>query len=266
MHPDVGFYEENWLYGPAYKAMWMFLAIIYPEFVVSCAVSQFVQARDLFRAWESYWRDEQEKEREKWLGISGAFLVVMGGYEITCPATCHGNATNCPMAGFGSTALVDERSSVQSAEHTTSAAPTINEGKTRAREEQRPNKIRRTLTPKGLKKLLEPKDGRSECFLSKLIKKGILSHTHFDPRQIEDKGKANYIAKLITTAQILWMVVQWVGRKGQGLPVTLLEIPYFGQLSESRSRFSCHMLHILTQSTRDSIHSRGLFLLVGQAA
>ncbi|KAK3295075.1 uncharacterized protein B0H64DRAFT_201367 [Chaetomium fimeti] len=223
LHPDVGFYKDNWFYGPAYKAMWMFLAIVLPEFVVCCAVSQFVQAKDLRRAWESHWQDKEDEDKEKWLGISGAFLVVMGGYEIRCPTTCHGNSPDCPMAGFAGTALVDKSFPPRPVERATTAGSTASEEKSLIQKQQLPRDVRRTLTPAGLKRLLEPtEDGLS--LMSKLIQEGVLNHTHFDPCRIEDKGKANYVAKLLTTAQILWMVVQWIGRTAQGLPVTLLEV------------------------------------------
>jgi hypothetical protein len=220
MHQDVAFHKEHWFYGAAYKGSWMWLAIILPEFLVCCAVAQFLEARDLRTAWESHWDDidGDNSDKARWLGISGAFLVVMGGYEITCPASCRsGNPADCQMADseFGST--------TPPAEHPTPAGAAMIETKTLIEKPpQRSSTIRLTLTPAGLKELLKTKGGHS--VISELVGKGVLNYTHFDRCQIKDKGKANYVAKFLTTVQILWIVVQWIGRKDQGLAVTLLEV------------------------------------------
>ncbi|KAH6842490.1 hypothetical protein B0I37DRAFT_197902 [Chaetomium sp. MPI-CAGE-AT-0009] len=233
MHPDVCFYKNNWFHGIAYKVTLMVISMVNPTFVVCCAVSQFVQATDLYRAWERHWYDKGDREKEKWLGISGAFLVVMGGYEITCHATFSGNPMHCPIAA----ALADDISP-QPVERTTTAGSTTSEEKTLIQQPQLPSNIRRTLTPAGLKKLLEPtKAGPS--LMSKLLEDGVLNHTHFDPLQIEDKGKANYVVKLLTTVQLLWMVVQWIGRKGQGLPVTLLEVHVLARIPFTLVAYFC---------------------------
>ena len=42
--------------------------------------------------------------------------------------------------------------------------------------------------------------------------------------EIKDKGKANMLSKVLACVQALWMVVQVIGRKVNGLPVTLLEL------------------------------------------
>lgn len=41
---------------------------------------------------------------------------------------------------------------------------------------------------------------------------------------ITDKGKADFIGKLLVVCQALWLVVQCIVRKASGLPVTLLEV------------------------------------------
>jgi hypothetical protein len=81
--------------------------------------------------------------------------------------------------------------------------------------------VRRILTPAGMRMLLALENG---SFFSELVESGILNEAHFDRRHVSDKGKANYAAKLLTTAQILWMVLQWIARKVDGLPITLLEV------------------------------------------
>jgi hypothetical protein len=41
---------------------------------------------------------------------------------------------------------------------------------------------------------------------------------------IKDKSKADILAKLLVCVQVVWMVIQCIGRKAQGLPISLLEI------------------------------------------
>ncbi|KAH6612889.1 hypothetical protein B0J18DRAFT_494695 [Chaetomium sp. MPI-SDFR-AT-0129] len=185
LYPDVAFCRGSWMYGPTYKVAWMVCAIIFPEFVVCCAASQFFQARALHKDWEEYWQKRRDPKRQKWLGLEGAFLVVMGGYKITCPVTRSPDGCTC-------------REAMDSGQP-----------------------VRRILTPAGLRKLFALEDG---AFLSKLVESGVLNETHFDHRHVSDKGKANYDAKLLTAAQILWIVVQWIARELDGLAVTLLEV------------------------------------------
>jgi hypothetical protein len=123
----------------------------------------------------------------------------------------------------GSTTPPDEAVSLRAAEHLTPAGAATIEAKTLIEKPpQRSSATRLTLTPAGLKELLKTKGGHS--VISELVGKGVLNYTHFDRCQIKDKGKANYVAKFLTTVQILWIVVQWIGRKDQGLAVTLLEV------------------------------------------
>lgn len=60
--------------------------------------------------------------------------------------------------------------------------------------------------------------------LRELIDDKILIKEHFDYTAIEDKSKASNIAKFLVSLQILWVLVECMGRKVQGLPLTLLEI------------------------------------------
>lgn len=43
-------------------------------------------------------------------------------------------------------------------------------------------------------------------------------------KTIKDKSKADLLAKSIVCIQVLWMVIQCIGRKIEGLPISLLEI------------------------------------------
>jgi hypothetical protein len=58
-----------------------------------------------------------------------------------------------------------------------------------------------------------------------LAREGV--HCYIDPSTIEDKSKANNLAKILVMFQVSWMVVQCIPRKVSGLPLTLLEIHTF---------------------------------------
>jgi hypothetical protein len=66
---------------------------------------------------------------------------------------------------------------------------------------------RMTLTPKGVKLLAE-----RGYFLD------------MDKSQIEDRSKANILAKSLVCAQVTWMALQCITRKAAGFPLTILEI------------------------------------------
>ncbi|KAF8542255.1 hypothetical protein BDD12DRAFT_641420, partial [Trichophaea hybrida] len=69
------------------------------------------------------------------------------------------------------------------------------------------------IKPAGFCKLMELDD--DEHLLSR--------NNPFQRSDISDKGKADGISKFIVSLQALWMVLQYLGRKFTGLPVTLLE-------------------------------------------
>lgn len=52
----------------------------------------------------------------------------------------------------------------------------------------------------------------------------IFDEKNINKKSIADKGKADVIAKTLVCVQASWMVIQVIGRKVDGLPVTLLEI------------------------------------------
>jgi len=57
------------------------------------------------------------------------------------------------------------------------------------------------------------------------FKKSILSSQNpFDKKNIDDKGKADSISKALVSGQVLWFLLQCIGRKLDRLPIMLLEI------------------------------------------
>ncbi|PYH88457.1 hypothetical protein BO71DRAFT_435733 [Aspergillus ellipticus CBS 707.79] len=80
-------------------------------------------------------------------------------------------------------------------------------------------------------KLLERKPGAWQCNECNIPK--------FDPRLIDDKGNSSTVAKIIVVIQVVWMIVQIIGRKLDGLPVTLLEANVAVQIPYSLVCYLC---------------------------
>ena len=176
-------------------------AIFLPEFIVYTAACQLSQARRIHRDWKDAFETFQDGSVKSWLGMSGAFFVVMGGFVIqrTNPRT---------------------------------ASPS-QEARSNASSSGEENGSTITICPLGFRKLLE-KEIQHEG-----IKKGNLTEAQFASRNIEDKGKADGVAKFLVMIQILWMVVQCIGRKITGLPLTLLEIHVLAQILFSTIIYLC---------------------------
>ncbi|KAH8761672.1 hypothetical protein F5883DRAFT_500108 [Diaporthe sp. PMI_573] len=134
--------------------------------MVAVALFQWRQAKRINQPWmEEFDGFQDDQPIKDWLGMSGAFFIVMGGFRAQ---TCEPDLVT-------------------------------------------------TICPSGFEELLEKK------ILHQSIRKGKLTAAHFLSRNIEDKGKADGVAKFLVILQILWMAIQCLGRKLTGLPVTLLE-------------------------------------------
>ncbi|KAL3483826.1 hypothetical protein BJX62DRAFT_230720 [Aspergillus germanicus] len=83
--------------------------------------------------------------------------------------------------------------------------------------DNRPSTLVTTIRPSGFRKLLELKT------INNHIQDGTLTKAVFSRRNISDKGKADSVAKVLFCVQIVWMCIQCLGRRLEGLPVTLLE-------------------------------------------
>ena len=202
IHPNVipwpGFWEKVF-----YKLSWMICAIFFPEFIVYAAACQLIQARRIRRHWNGAFEDFQDGSVKSWLGISGAFFVVMGGFVI------------------------------QGDKNPRTASPSQEAGSNISSSSSEKQGLITTICPTGFIKLLET------GILHEGIENGNLTEAHFASRNIEDKGKADGVAKLLVMIQILWMVAQCIGRKIAGLPVVLLEIHVLTQILFSTIIYMC---------------------------
>lgn len=57
-----------------------------------------------------------------------------------------------------------------------------------------------------------------------LLKDRVRKETLPSTEAISDKGKADYLVKLLTLWQVLWLIVQSIARRVQNLPLTTLEL------------------------------------------
>lgn len=194
MHPNV-LHNRPQETRTLYKGVWMVLSIIVPEGILICAFRQWWTAHKLDQWWREHFKKEygeykslserhgsctsksrckpcqQHQEVEDYLGMDGAFFVVMGGTMM------------------GETADGDWK----------------------------------ILTPEEFREKIESQGH----FTSSYTRDGdMLKEVRhlFDKEEMLDKGKASSIAKLLSSFQALWLLVQSIARWQAKLPITLLEI------------------------------------------
>ncbi|KAE8338803.1 hypothetical protein BDV24DRAFT_165936 [Aspergillus arachidicola] len=159
------------------------------------AATQYFKARKVHHAWREAWGDK-EMEKQELLGMPGAFFVVMGGYAVDSS-----NHSGKPW---------EQRDPLNQ---------TLGEGA--AHQKSSPAlqdaELVTTISADGFISLL-----KNQAIPTR-IREGRLSKSYFDRYTIQDKGNSNNLAKTIVLMQIMWMVVQLIGRISAGLPVTLLE-------------------------------------------
>lgn len=79
---------------------------------------------------------------------------------------------------------------------------------------------------------LKPKNSRpfpiNAAQLSYLVADGYMELPSMTKEEIEDKSKADKFVKIFAFGQILWLVLQFIGRAIQHLPITMLEMATLG--------------------------------------
>ncbi len=89
---------------------------------------------------------------------------------------------------------------------------------------------------------LKPKESRpfpiNAAQLSYLVADGYMQLPSISKKEIEDKSKADKFAKIFACGQILWLVLQCIGRAIQHLPITTLEIATLGFAIPSVATFA----------------------------
>jgi hypothetical protein len=198
-----------------YKLGWVYVAIVTPEIIMWCALSQWREARKIHKMWSKHYDPAKPEgsipgkhDHRDWLGMPGAFFAVMGGFVIEYHPDAGGPYQHCVTS--------QPRNPASPRTPASKPAFSVQEGIIGRREHE--NVLVTTITTEGFLKMLE--DGIFDRF----IRSGKLTEGVFHQRLIQDKGKADSVAKTLICLQILWMVAQVIGRKISGLPVTLLEI------------------------------------------
>ena len=200
VHPNV-IVDATPLSRFVYKATMMLVSVVIPEGVMMCAIGQLREARRINQAWRRKFKDPKEKA---YLGMDGAFFVVMGGFVID-RAESSGPRPKCRPGGMLCLCgdIFQHEFYVESLDYTA------------------------TLTPTGFLNYL--KEGRIKC-------------KSFEKRDIVDKGKANLMSKLISGFQAIWLIVNCVGRLVGHLPLSLVRAPLpkaMAALIFSCSRLTC---------------------------
>ena len=89
---------------------------------------------------------------------------------------------------------------------------------------------------------LKPKESRpfpiNAAQLSFLVADGYMELPSVSKKEIEDISKADEFAKIFACGQILWLVLQCIGRAIQHLPITTLEIATLGVAIPSVATFA----------------------------
>lgn len=186
-----------------YKILWAMCAVMLPEFLLIVAINQYRQARDLRNLWCTRFPDT--------MGLQGGFFLLMGGYTIrrgvatekpeeTVTLTPHGFKTILEMEDFVEVKEVGE--------------PKV-------------SIFKRIKSIPGVMKFRIKGMGPTENETKKVNLQSLATKCFGNPfakEQIDDKGKADGISKMLVSCQALWMLLQCLGRKLNGLPVTLTEI------------------------------------------
>ncbi|KAI5815622.1 hypothetical protein BZA77DRAFT_248178, partial [Pyronema omphalodes] len=197
VHPNI-LPDASIQYRTLYKAVMMVIGVINPEGLMILSYGQWADARRLNQEVQKYWNEKREvqnienpelkKGYEKihwdWLGMDGAFFVVMGGFVI--------DTSKCIY-------------------HDDARPETLRDVKCIKLNSRQYSKFNAVLTPTGFIKYLH--DGYFDFY-----------NPPFKKREIIDKGKASNIAKLLSAVQAFWLAVQCAGRRAAGLKLCLLEI------------------------------------------
>lgn len=203
MHPNIIPGVSNWrrFY---YKAVLMFVSILIPEGVLICAMGQYRDAKALRKAWRECKKIPSRSQHI--MDMQVAFFVVMGGFVV--------DEEELPPLGDpddpGERTLWQEFK--QYLAFWKPKAPTKDlgtEGLPKSIPRNPRDRCRAILTPSGFRKYLN---------------EGFIHDETFDRAMIDDKCKANMLAKVLAGAQALWLVAECAVRWNANLPLTLLEI------------------------------------------
>jgi len=205
-----------------YKMLWVLSAFLLPEFVFIIALSQLRQAMDI--------RDHWKKRFPDTLGLPGAFFVLMGGYTVSRARDLVNNGgevedsptTLVTLTPSGFKRLVDNLGTWQAEVGTPSSKPNITRRGWNSLQKFIGRGGDRSQNEKSAKATAAAAEAGKKENMVDLVSR--LSVNPFRREEIEDKGKADSLSKVIVSCQALWFLAQCMSRKLSSMPVTLTEL------------------------------------------
>lgn len=258
IHPNI-MPETSKICRLFYKTVLMFVSIVLPPGIMVCAMGELYDAYRVRKAWNEMrktWHKEKKItaiDESNELGMYGAFFVVMGGFVVQrmtlekdakgkvveprpVPSTGRVGSPMSFLSGAGSLpskAIEIPKSEIQEIAPITSnplstSTPSVSRAETgiSGRPDTTMEVYWTILTPEGF---------------IEYVKEGRITPASFDKRSMDDKGKANMIAKLFAFLQALWLIVQAFARWGdkRRLPLSLLEVHVIIQVVCTSVIYAC---------------------------
>ncbi|KAH0606079.1 uncharacterized protein H6S33_003740 [Morchella sextelata] len=217
-----------------YKTVLTSVSIVLPPGIMVCAMGELYDACQVLKEWNKM-RDAWEKsgvitakDDSNALGLDGAFFVVMGGFLVKkVKVDGKGNVIKSsihkrPSTSSGQTGAAPDKQTAQSTSQPDAPGSSTSPGTD-------------TTTEAVYWSILTP-----EGFIE-YAKKGVITPESFEKRDMDDKGKANMIAKIFAFAQALWLIAQAFARwqDKRGLPLSLLEVHVIIQVVCTSVIYAC---------------------------
>ncbi|KAI5793541.1 hypothetical protein FPQ18DRAFT_291240, partial [Pyronema domesticum] len=174
-----------------YKIYWVFFALFAPELVLYAAYNQWTNAKELGQKSQSNVTEAPIEPDHPIEQIRAA------GVDSTAPRECGSSAEEAK--DWSSVSMM-------------SAFFIVMGG------------LAYEKTDIGIKDPDHPHVFLTPAGFLRLAKGGCLHPSVLDERSIADRSKTDYLGKLLVCVQALWMVLNCIARKANGLPNTLIEV------------------------------------------
>jgi hypothetical protein len=178
-------------------------AVMLPEFLLIVTINQYRQARDLRKLWCTRFPDT--------MGLQSGFFLLMGGYTIRRDVATEKPEAMVTLTPHGFKTILGMEDFVEVKEL----------GEPKVSIFKRINSIPGVMKCR-IRGMIPMENETKKANLQNLATKCF--GNPFAREQIDDKGKADGISKMLVSCQALWMLLQCLGRKLNGLPVTPTEI------------------------------------------
>ncbi|RPB06886.1 hypothetical protein P167DRAFT_514129, partial [Morchella conica CCBAS932] len=205
IHPNI-MPETSKICRLFYKTVLMFVSIVLPPGIMVCAMGELYDAYRVRKAWNEMrktWHKEKKITAIDESNELGMYgaFFVVMGGFVIAPITSNPLSTSTPSVSRAETGISGRPDTTMEVYWT-------------------------ILTPEGF---------------IEYVKEGRITPASFDKRSMDDKGKANMIAKLFAFLQALWLIVQAFARWGdkRRLPLSLLEVHVIIQVVCTSVIYAC---------------------------